>query len=89
MPGEPLSARSDLDHRQPAWQTRHEAASKHYCSTGPQRAERCSYVLSRAWMTFLWPISLGLVSEDCAGFGRLLGGGQDREGPLGVEGKLL
>jgi hypothetical protein len=34
---------------------------------------------------FLW----GLVNADCAGLGRLLGGGQDRDGPLAAEGKLL
>jgi len=30
-----------------------------------------------------------LVNADCAGLGRLLGGGQDRDGPLATEGKLL
>src|SRR6266496_5430900 len=43
-----------------------------------------SYALSRAWMTFRWPDFSGvLVNTDCAGLGRLLGGGQDRDGPLG------
>jgi hypothetical protein len=28
-----------------------------------------SYVLSRAWTIFRWPISLGLVDEDCEGMG--------------------
>jgi hypothetical protein len=26
---------------------------------GARLADRCSYALSRAWMTFRWPISLG------------------------------
>ena len=29
------------------------------------------------------------MNADCAGLGRLLGGGQDRDGPLVAEGKLL
>src|SRR5713101_6472181 len=44
-----------------------------------------SYALSRAWMTFRWPDFSGLVNADWAG----LGGGQDRDGPLAAEGKLL
>ena len=40
-------------------------------------------------MTFRWPIFLGMANEDCAGLERLLGGGQDRDGPLVAEGKLL
>ena len=47
-----------------------------------------SYVLSRAWTTFRWAIFFGLVNESGAGAGRLLGG-QDRDGPLAAEGKLL
>jgi len=31
------------------------------------RAERCSYVLSRAWTAFRWPIFFGLANEDCGG----------------------
>jgi hypothetical protein len=29
--------------------------------------ERCSYVLSRAWTAFRWPISVGVANEDFAG----------------------
>ena len=51
--------------------------------------DRCSCGLSRAWMTFDGLFSVGLANEDGAGLGRLLGGGQDRDGPLVAEGKLL
>ncbi len=59
------------------------------CDAAPpaDRSERCSYGLSRVRLTFFGSHFLGSESKWNSGY--LLGCGQDREGPLVVEGKLL